>query len=221
MAQNDFEAAPIITEPENFENSTVSRGDRPRPSGPGGVIPTKLYVKRIPEAVTSKELNDLFATYGTVTECAIIRSYAFVHFSNGEEAAAALAALNGYRFMGVNLEIEQSKSHSRSRRMNNRRDVYRNDDYGGRRDRDRSPVYSGYGGEYSDYGSGYGYSDSYGGRYMGGHYRSPNPRRGYPPAPRYMAPQYNTYPPAQNYQPYGPPRPRGPPPPLTSYYPTT
>ncbi len=76
MAQNDFETTPVVTEVENFETA-VSRGDRNGGVGET-VIPTKLYVKRIPESVTSKELNDLFAAYGSVTECAIIRSYAFI-----------------------------------------------------------------------------------------------------------------------------------------------
>ena len=75
MAQNDFESAPVIAEVENFDAS-APRGDRNGASE--SVIPTKLYVKRIPESVTSKELNDLFAAYGNVTECAIIRSYAFI-----------------------------------------------------------------------------------------------------------------------------------------------
>eukprot|EP00800_Vazella_pourtalesii_P016464 TRINITY_DN4767_c0_g2_i5.p2 TRINITY_DN4767_c0_g2~~TRINITY_DN4767_c0_g2_i5.p2 ORF type:complete len:231 (-),score=36.84 TRINITY_DN4767_c0_g2_i5:851-1543(-) len=230
MAQNDFETTPVVTEVENFETA-VSRGDRNGGVGET-VIPTKLYVKRIPESVTSKELNDLFAAYGSVTECAIIRSYAFIHFSKPDEAARALEGLNGFRFMGINLEIEHSKSQSRGRRSN-RRDVYRKDEsWGGRRDRnrdrerDRSPVYTGYGG-YHDYNPGYGgYSENYGGGggYMG-HYRPPTPRRGYhqPPGPRYMAPpppQYNNYVPIQNYpQQYAPARPRAPPPPV-SYYPS-
>ena len=81
MAQNEFESTPVKTD-ENYENhenhENHSRRDRSSRSSVGGIIPTKLYVKRIPESVTSKELNDLFATYGNVTECAIIRSYAFV-----------------------------------------------------------------------------------------------------------------------------------------------
>ena len=77
MAQNDFETAPpVISKVEIFETS-APLGDR-NGGGAESVIPTKLYVKRIPESVTSKELNDLFAAYGNVTECAIIRSYAFI-----------------------------------------------------------------------------------------------------------------------------------------------
>ncbi|WP_411023608.1 hypothetical protein, partial [Salmonella sp. s51228] len=97
----------------------------------------------------------MFSTIGTVTECAIIRNYAFIHYATPEEAKKAIEKLDGTMFMGSKLQIEMSRSHHRgSNRMNYRREIIRTDGsgdgmerrgrdsgYGGYRD--RSPAYTG------------------------------------------------------------------------------
>jgi len=65
--------------------------------------PTKLIVNFLPASVTSAELKDIFAPYGTVEEANIVfdritkasRSYGFVKFSTEESAQRAIEALNG------------------------------------------------------------------------------------------------------------------------------
>lgn len=42
------------------------------------------------EGVTDAELKDRFANHGTVTECSVLGSYAFVHMSTDAEAEEAI-----------------------------------------------------------------------------------------------------------------------------------
>jgi RNA recognition motif-containing protein len=50
--------------------------------GPGGRNQggrsTKIYVGNVTEATTEQELRDVFGKYGTVTECAKVKNYAFI-----------------------------------------------------------------------------------------------------------------------------------------------
>jgi polyadenylate-binding protein len=62
---------------------------------------TNIYVKNIPEDFTKERLDDLFSQYGAITSSMIAtspdeksRGFGFVNFSNPEEAAAAVEALN-------------------------------------------------------------------------------------------------------------------------------
>ncbi|XP_050407063.1 RNA-binding protein lark isoform X1 [Patella vulgata] len=78
-------------------------------------MPTKLYVGNLVENVEKHDLQSLFDEYGTVTECAIIGNYGFVHFESEDSAKAAVSALNGSDFMGRNLKVEVSRSVQGSR----------------------------------------------------------------------------------------------------------
>lgn len=63
----------------------------------------KLYVGGIPFALTENELKDAFSKAGTVTSASIVmdkfsgrsRGFGFVEMSTDEEAAQAVATLNG------------------------------------------------------------------------------------------------------------------------------
>lgn len=71
---------------------------------------TKLFVGHLPDGIRTEELQELFAKYGTVTECDVINKYGFVHMSTEEEAEEALKNLNSYSFMGSTLSVERSTS---------------------------------------------------------------------------------------------------------------
>ncbi|WP_447977566.1 RNA recognition motif domain-containing protein [Candidatus Nitrospira bockiana] len=78
---------------------------------------SKIYVGGLPYSATDQELNDLFATHGTVESARVItdrftgqsRGFGFVEMASGEEASAAIAALNGTQFGGRTLTVNEAR----------------------------------------------------------------------------------------------------------------
>lgn len=69
----------------------------------------KLHVANVERGFDS-ELRELFEEYGTVTECAIIKNFAFVHMANYDEGMDALQGLDDTDFKG------ESGCHARPQR---------------------------------------------------------------------------------------------------------
>ncbi|XP_072232431.1 RNA-binding protein 4.1-like isoform X2 [Leuresthes tenuis] len=74
--------------------------------------PVKLHVANV-EKGFDKELRDLFEEYGTVTECSIVKNFAFVHMPNCDEAMDALQGLDNTEFQGKHIHVQVSKSRPR------------------------------------------------------------------------------------------------------------
>ncbi|CAN9509724.1 unnamed protein product [Ophioblennius macclurei] len=74
--------------------------------------PVKLHVANV-EKGFEQELRDLFEEYGTVTECSIVKNFAFVHMSNSDEAMDALQGLDNSDFQGKRIHVQISKSRPR------------------------------------------------------------------------------------------------------------
>src|SRR5579885_3920170 len=78
---------------------------------------SKIYVGGLPYSATDQELNDLFASHGTVESARVItdkftgqsRGFGFVEMSSGEEASAAISALNGSQFGGRTLTVNEAR----------------------------------------------------------------------------------------------------------------
>ncbi|KAH6925542.1 hypothetical protein HPB50_006890 [Hyalomma asiaticum] len=70
----------------------------------------KLYVGSLPEGCDVASLEALFAKYGKVEECDIVKNYAFVHMSSEEESKMAIDALHNSEFMGGKITVEASHS---------------------------------------------------------------------------------------------------------------
>lgn len=73
-------------------NVELSRGKSQAP-------PVKLHVANV-EKGSDEELRALFEEYGTVTECSIVKNFAFVHMANYEEAMDAIKGLDNTEFQG-------------------------------------------------------------------------------------------------------------------------
>jgi RNA recognition motif-containing protein len=77
----------------------------------------KLYVGNLSFQTTDRELNELFAPHGTVTETNIImdretqrsRGFGFVTMSSADEGRAAIAALDGQSIDGRSLTVNEAK----------------------------------------------------------------------------------------------------------------
>ncbi len=77
----------------------------------------KLYVGGLAYSVTDAQLQQLFASHGTVESAKVIidrdsdrsRGYGFVEMSTQEEAEKAIAALNGSLHEGRNIKVNISK----------------------------------------------------------------------------------------------------------------
>lgn len=67
--------------------------------GKGAQGPVKLHIANV-EAGFDDELRDKFEEYGTVTECAIVKNFAFVHMANADEAMDAIKGLDNTEFQG-------------------------------------------------------------------------------------------------------------------------
>jgi RNA recognition motif-containing protein len=78
---------------------------------------SKIYVGGLPYSATESQLNDLFATHGTVESARVItdkftgqsRGFGCVEMSTTEEAKTAIATLNGTQMDGRTLTVNEAK----------------------------------------------------------------------------------------------------------------
>ena len=78
---------------------------------------TNLYVGNLSFGTDNAALNDLFAEFGTVESAKVItdrdsgrsRGFGFVEMSSGDEAEAAITALDGKEVDGRALKVNQAK----------------------------------------------------------------------------------------------------------------
>lgn len=77
----------------------------------------KMYVGNLSYDVENADLAELFAEHGTVQSAEVIidrdsgrsKGFGFVEMSTDDEAAAAIAALNGFQLMGRSLTVNEAK----------------------------------------------------------------------------------------------------------------
>ncbi|XP_014011484.1 RNA-binding protein 4B isoform X3 [Salmo salar] len=77
----------------------------------------KLHVTNV-EKGNDDELRTLFEEYGTVSECAIVKNFAFVHMDNSDEALDAIKGLDNVEFQGKRIHVQISKSRPRFKYFN-------------------------------------------------------------------------------------------------------
>ena len=77
----------------------------------------KLYVGNLPYSVGDKELQELFAKFGTVTEATVIKykdsgrskGFGFVTFEDKEAADKAIAEMNDKEVEGRALKVNEAR----------------------------------------------------------------------------------------------------------------
>ncbi|CAL8326603.1 unnamed protein product [Lota lota] len=74
--------------------------------------PVKLHIANV-EKGHDDELRGLFEEYGDVSECAIIKNFAFVHMPNSEEAMDAIKGLDNTEFQGKRIHVQLSRNRPR------------------------------------------------------------------------------------------------------------
>ncbi|CAL8376618.1 unnamed protein product [Boreogadus saida] len=72
----------------------------------------KLHVANVDKG-DDGELRTLFEEYGSVSECAVVKNFAFVHMCNSEEAMDAIKGLDNTEFQGKRIHVQISKSRPR------------------------------------------------------------------------------------------------------------
>ena len=78
---------------------------------------TKLYVGNLAYGVTNADLENMFVPHGTVQSAQIImdrdtgrsKGFGFVEMSSGNEAQAAITALNGKEVDGRTLTVNEAR----------------------------------------------------------------------------------------------------------------
>jgi RNA recognition motif-containing protein len=78
---------------------------------------TKLYVGNLAYGVSNTDLETLFAPHGTVQSAQVImdrdtgrsKGFGFVEMSNGNEAQAAISALNAKEIDGRQLTVNEAR----------------------------------------------------------------------------------------------------------------
>ena len=83
-----------------------------------------IYVGNLSYEVTSEDLNEVFAEYGTVSRVQVpmdretgkMRGFAFVEMASEAEEAAAIAALDGAEWMGRDLKVNKAKPRENNKR---------------------------------------------------------------------------------------------------------
>ena len=76
-----------------------------------------IYVGNLPWSFKDDSLRELFEEHGEVADAKVIvdrmsgrsRGFGFVEMTNGEEAGAAIEALNGYDAEGRELKVNEAK----------------------------------------------------------------------------------------------------------------
>lgn len=69
----------------------------------------KLFVGNLALDTSQEDLMTLFAPYGQVVGCSVLRQFAFVHLQGEGAADRAIRDLNGREFKGRNLVVEESR----------------------------------------------------------------------------------------------------------------
>ena len=77
----------------------------------------KLYVGNLAFATSSQDLQELFASAGTVESASVVedrdtgrsRGFAFIEMSSAEEATSAIAQFNGKEVGGRALKVNEAK----------------------------------------------------------------------------------------------------------------
>ena len=77
----------------------------------------KLFVGNLDYTVTSDDIKQAFAQYGTIVDAVVImdkmtgrsRGFGFVEFSKPEEAKAAIEKLNGSELKGRKINVNEAK----------------------------------------------------------------------------------------------------------------
>lgn len=77
----------------------------------------RLYVGNLPYSVDSSELQEMFAQHGQVTSAQVIsdretgrsKGFGFIEMNTDDEAAAAIAAMNGKDMGGRALTVNEAK----------------------------------------------------------------------------------------------------------------
>ena len=80
-------------------------------------MPTKIYVGNLPWRATDAQLTQLFGAHGEVTDARIVtdretgrsRGFAFVTMSTAQEAAKAIAEMNGALLDGRPLRVNEAE----------------------------------------------------------------------------------------------------------------
>lgn len=83
----------------------------------------KIYVGNLPYSTTDQELQDLFATHGSVQSANVVtdrysgrsRGFGFVEMGSADEAQQAITALNGSDYQGRNLVVNEARPKERNR----------------------------------------------------------------------------------------------------------
>uniref|UniRef100_H3BW06 RNA-binding protein 14 n=1 Tax=Tetraodon nigroviridis TaxID=99883 RepID=H3BW06_TETNG len=70
----------------------------------------KLFVGNLPIDATQDELNKLFAPYGEINTCSLLRQYAFVTLRGEGAADRAIRHLDGKEYRGRPLVVEESRA---------------------------------------------------------------------------------------------------------------
>ena len=76
-----------------------------------------IYVGNLPWSFKDDSLRELFEEHGEVTDAKVIvdrmsgrsRGFGFVEMAGGDEAGAAIEALNGYEVDGRELKVNEAK----------------------------------------------------------------------------------------------------------------
>lgn len=75
----------------------------------------KIFVGNLTDNTKAPEIRELFAKYGTVVECDIVRNYGFVHMDASDNVADAVRDLNGHVLDGQPMKVQMSTSRVRQR----------------------------------------------------------------------------------------------------------
>ncbi|XP_061559161.1 RNA-binding protein 4-like isoform X1 [Phycodurus eques] len=70
----------------------------------------KLFVGNLPLDATQDEINKLFAPYGEINTCSLLRQYAFVTLKGDGAADRAIRHLDGKEYRGRPLVVEESRA---------------------------------------------------------------------------------------------------------------
>jgi len=84
----------------------------------------KIFVGNLSESTTKEELQALFAEYGKISECDIVKNFGFVHMEEQSDAEEAIRNLHHQELNGQAMNVELSKGRPKGGRSRGSTKLY-------------------------------------------------------------------------------------------------
>lgn len=88
---------------------------------------TQIFVAKLASGVREKDIDYEFRRFGTIKNVQLKRGYAFIEYDDYKDAEEAIKEMDGRKFEGQRIVVQQAMGRKRDRERNDHRDDRRDD----------------------------------------------------------------------------------------------